>query len=293
MSTAYDSKSITVPAVRAQKGERALSMLTAYDAPFATLLDQSGVDMLLVGDSLGTVVHGEPNTLGVTMDEMVRATRSVSRAAKRALVIADMPFLSYQVSIEDAVRNAGRFLKEAGAQAVKLEGGVGFAPVIRALVAAGIPVCAHIGLMPQSLHTVGAYRMHGKTPSEREVLLADARAVEEAGAFCLVLECVEATLAAEITRSVRIPTIGIGSGAGCDGQVLVIHDLLGLTPGRVPKFVRPLADLGAAVRTAVGGYLARTENEYREAAGKPGLTTEFVSSPIDAKPKLPAEGRGI
>jgi 3-methyl-2-oxobutanoate hydroxymethyltransferase len=265
VNSLVELKPVTVPWVRGRKGFDALTMLTAYDHPMATLLDASGIDMLLVGDSLGTVMHGESNTLGVTLEEILRATRSVARAAKRAMVIADLPFLTYQISVEEAVRNAGRCLKEAGAQAVKLEGGEGFAPTVRAMTSAGIPVVGHIGLMPQSLHAEGGYRMHGKTAQEREYLVRSAFALADAGAFCLVMECVEPTLASEITRTLPIPTIGIGSGPACDGQVLVSHDLLGLTPGKVPRFVRPLANLSQSVREAVEQYRARTQGELVEA----------------------------
>jgi 3-methyl-2-oxobutanoate hydroxymethyltransferase len=267
MSTAYAAKPVTVPSVRALKTQGVkITMLTAYDYPTASLLDEAGVDILLVGDSLATVLYGEPNTLSVTMEDMIRHTRAVSRAAKRSLVLGDMPFLSYQVSDEQAVLNAGRFLKEAGAQGVKLEGGTEMASVIKAITRAGIPVCAHIGLTPQTLHAMGAYRMHGKNDAERAYLKESALAVEAAGAFAVVLECVEEKLALEITASLSIPTIGIGSGAGCDGQVLVIHDLLGLTAGRVPKFVEPTAALREPMLAAVHKYIERTLNRTLPAA---------------------------
>jgi 3-methyl-2-oxobutanoate hydroxymethyltransferase len=259
MSTLIATKPVTVPWIRSQKGKEKLTMLTAYDYPTAITLDEAGCDMLLVGDSVATVIYGEPNTLSVTMEDMLRHTRAVTKGAKRALVIGDMPFMSYQVSREQAVTNAGRFLKEAGAQAVKLEGGSEMADTIRAITRAGIPVCAHIGLTPQSINAMGTYRMHGKTDEERQYLLNSARAVAEAGAFAVVLECVEATLAAEITAAVSIPTIGIGAGEETDGQVLVIHDLVGLTAGRVPKFVAPLAQLREPLKDAVAGYIARTK----------------------------------
>jgi 3-methyl-2-oxobutanoate hydroxymethyltransferase len=271
-STALPTKSVTVPWVRSQKGVERLTMLTAYDYPTAAALDEAGIDMLLVGDSLATVIYGEPNTLSVTMEDMIRHTRAVVRAAKRALVIGDMPFMSYQVSREQAVMNAGRFLKEAGAQAVKLEGGAEMGDTIRAIVRAGIPVVAHIGLTPQSINAQGTYRMHGRSDEERAYLLRSAREVASAGAFCVVLECVEPLLAAEITRLIPIPTIGIGAGAECDGQVLVTHDLVGLTAGRVPKFVAPLACLREPLADAVKSYIARTKNT------KP-LTTELTDAP--------------
>lgn len=261
MSTAFQSKAVTVPWVRAQKlrdGKAPFTMLTAYDYPTAQILDEAGVDLLLVGDSVATVLYGEPNTLAVTMEDMLRHARAVSRGTKRALVVGDMPFMSYQVSREQAVANAGRFLKEASAQAVKLEGGTEVADTIRAIARAGIPVCAHIGLTPQSIHAMGTYRMHGKNEGERRYLLDSARAVAEAGAFAVVLECVEEGLAAEITRELAIPTIGIGAGTACDGQVLVVHDLVGLTSGHVPRFVTPTAQLREPFLNAARAYVERT-----------------------------------
>lgn len=260
MSVQTKLKAVTVPWVRSRKGVEKFTMLTAYDFPTARLLDEAGVDLLLVGDSLATVVYGEPNTLSVTMEEMIRHTRAVAKATARALVVADMPFLSYQVSLEQAVTNAGRFLKEAAAQAVKLEGGVEMADTIRAITRAGIPVCAHIGLTPQTIHAMGTYRMHGKNEQEKLYLLDSAKAVADAGAFAVVLECVEEALADEITRTIPIPTIGIGSGPRCDGQVLVVHDLVGLTVGHVPRFVNPLASLKEPFTAAVQAYIERTKN---------------------------------
>jgi 3-methyl-2-oxobutanoate hydroxymethyltransferase len=260
MSTHSTSlKPVTVPWVLEQKNKRKLTMLTAYDYAMARILDEEGVDLLLVGDSVATVVYGEPNTLGATMEMMLRHTRAVSRAAKRAMVVGDLPFLSYQVSKEEAVRNAGRFVQESGAQAVKLEGGSVMKKTIRAIARAGIPVVAHLGLTPQSVHAIGGYRMHGKTETERELLLESARDVQEAGAFCVVLECVQPELAAEITLELEIPTIGIGSGVLCDGQVLVTQDLLGMTMGHVPRFVGPVAELRAQMREGVRRYIDRTE----------------------------------
>ena len=258
MSTPFQNKPVTVPWVRAQKGKTPFTMLTAYDFPTAQILDEAGVDILLVGDSVGTVLYGEPNTLSVTMEDLIRHTRAVARAAKRALVVGDMPFMSYQVSREQAVTNAGRFLKEAQAQAVKLEGGTEVADTIRAITRAGIPVCAHIGLTPQTIHAMGTYRMHGKSDAERLYLLESARAVTEAGAFAVVLECIEESLAEEITREIAIPTIGIGAGKNCDGQVLVVNDLVGLTAGHVPRFVTPTAQLRQPFLEAVQAYVNRT-----------------------------------
>lgn len=280
MSSAFDSKPVTVPSLRAQKGVAAISMLTAYDYPTARILDDAGVDVLLVGDSLATVIYGEPNTLSVTMEDMLRHTRAVARGAHRALVVGDMPFMSYQVSIEQAVTNAGRFLKEASAQAVKLEGGTEMSDVIRAISRAGIPVCAHIGLTPQTIHAMGTYRMHGKSDSERAYLMDSARAVEAAGAFAVVLECVEQGLAREITQTLSIPTIGIGAGAGCDGQVLVVHDLMGLTAGRVPKFVEPTASLREPMVEAAKAYVSRVQSRWAQAQ------TDHSPTPIATEARL-------
>ena len=235
---------ITVPDLYKKKAEgRKITALTAYDYPTALIVDEAGIDIALVGDSLGMVVQGLDSTLPVTMEEMLYHTRLVSRAAKASMVVGDMPFLSYQAGIDDAVRNAGRFLKEAGAGAVKLEGGILVAEVIRAIVNAGIPVMAHIGLTPQSVHQLGGFKVQGRDEASRERILADARAVQEAGAFSVVLESVPAALAKEVGEAVRIPTIGIGAGPHCDGQVLVLHDLLGLFDRFTPKFVRKYANL--------------------------------------------------
>jgi 3-methyl-2-oxobutanoate hydroxymethyltransferase len=228
-------------------------MITAYDALFARVFDEAGVDVLLVGDSLGQVVLGHPDTLNVTMDDMVRHTAAAARGRKRAFLVADMPFLSYQPGLPDAVRNAGRLL-QAGAEAVKLEGGRNAAGTIRAISSADIPAMGHIGLTPQSVHRMGGYRVQGKTEIQRERLLDDAAAVQEAGAFALVLEGMPALLAAEITKSLSIPTIGIGAGPHCDGQVLVMHDLLGLFDEFRPKFVRRFGELRRPVSDAVAAY---------------------------------------
>ncbi len=257
MSAEAQVKVVTVPGVIAQKGVRPLTMLTAYDYPTASLVDEAGIDLILVGDSLGTVIYGEPNTLSVSMEQMLMHTRAVTRGAKRALVVGDMPFMSYQTGEHDALLNAARFVKEARAQAVKLEGGVEWAPTVRAIVRAGIPVCGHIGLMPQSIHAMGNYRTFGKTEGERAYLMESALALEAAGAFAIVLECVEVTLAREISARLRIPTIGIGAGDGCDGQVLVFHDLVGLTMGRVPKFVSPTANVKETLQAALVAYRDR------------------------------------
>jgi 3-methyl-2-oxobutanoate hydroxymethyltransferase len=238
---------------RAKREGRPFSMLTAYDHAFARVFDQAGIDVLLVGDSLGNVVQGLDTTLPVTLDEVCYHTRLVARAARRALVVGDMPFGSYQVSPEDAVRSAIRLVKEGGAHAVKLEGGATARTAIRAIVAAQVPVMGHVGLTPQSVHALGGYRVQGRTASGRERVLADARAVEEAGAFAVVLEGMPRDLAREISASLRIPTIGIGAGPDCDGQVLVLHDLLGLGDW-TPSFVKQYASLGAAASQAARAF---------------------------------------
>jgi 3-methyl-2-oxobutanoate hydroxymethyltransferase len=237
-----------------------ITMLTAYDYPTAQIVDQAGIDMILVGDSLGMVVQGMSSTLPVTMDEMIYHTKMVSRGAVSAMVVGDMPFLSYQAGREEAVRNAGRFLKEAGAEAVKLEGGSPMAEVIRAIVSAGIPVMAHIGLTPQYMHALGGFKVQGKDEAARLKVLADARAVQDAGAFAVVLEALPASLAKEIHDALHIPTIGIGAGADCDGQVLVLHDLLGLFDRFTPKFVKKYANLKDVALKAVTAYKQDVEN---------------------------------
>lgn len=243
-------KPMTAPDFVAAKGQRRLTVLTAYDYTTARLFDAAGVDALLVGDSLGMVVQGYADCLRVTLDEMIYHTRCVARGAKRSLVIGDLPFLSFQVSPEQALANAGRLMKESDAQAVKLEGGVRSAAAIERMVAAGIPVMAHIGLTPQSVRQFGGF----KVQRDAERLKADAQAVESAGAFAVVVECVPTELAGEITSSIRIPTIGIGAGAQCDGQVLVGADMLGMFDDVRPKFVKRFAELGAAVRQAAESY---------------------------------------
>jgi 3-methyl-2-oxobutanoate hydroxymethyltransferase len=251
---------ITVPHIvkMKQRGER-ITCLTAYDYAFARILDEAGVEMLLVGDSLGCVIQGSPNTLAVTMDEMVYHTRVVARGRKRALVIGDMPFLSYQASTEQALQNAGRFLKEGGAEAVKLEGGVSVKETIRAIVDAGIPVMGHIGLTPQSVHRFGGYKVQGRDKERREAVLRDALAVEAAGAFAVVLEGMPLDLAREITEQLTIPTIGIGAGVDCDGQVLVLHDMLGLFDDFTPKFVKQYADLKTMTSGAVKNFIGEVK----------------------------------
>ncbi|HMD38150.1 MAG TPA: 3-methyl-2-oxobutanoate hydroxymethyltransferase [Candidatus Acidoferrum sp.] len=231
-----------------------ITCLTAYDYPTARLLDEAGVDVLLVGDSLGMVVLGYDSTLPVTIDEMLHHTRAVRRGTRRALVVSDMPYGSYHADTAESLRNAVRFVKEAGAEAVKVEGGERRLELIVRLTEAEIPVMGHVGLTPQSVNALGGYRVQGKTVDAAEQLLRDARAVEAAGAFAVVLEAVPRELAAQITRELRIPTIGIGAGPDCDGQILVIHDLVGLTFGKTPKFARKYADIGKMIAKAVREY---------------------------------------
>jgi 3-methyl-2-oxobutanoate hydroxymethyltransferase len=235
-----------------EKGER-IVMITAYDALFARIFDDVGVDTILVGDSLGQVVLGLPSTLGVTMEDMVRHTGAAARGTKRAFLIADMPFLSFQTGTEEAIRNAGRLL-QAGAEAVKLEGGRSMENIIRAISRCDIPVMGHVGLTPQSVHRMGGYRVQGREEVQRQRLRDDARAVQEAGAFSVVLEGIPADLAGEITEELAIPTIGIGAGPRCDGQVLVMQDLLGLFDEFRPKFVKRFGELEKPVRDAVRAY---------------------------------------
>jgi 3-methyl-2-oxobutanoate hydroxymethyltransferase len=237
-----------------KEDKRPITMLTAYDFPLARLVDEAGIDSILVGDSVGNVVLGYDSTLPVTMDEMIHHARAVTRGVSRALVIGDMPFLSYQISREEAVRNAGRFVKEAGAQAVKLEGGQDMAGTIRAIVSSGIPVAGHIGLTPQYVHQLGGYRVQGRQAEAARRLLADAVSLADAGVFCIVLECVPAEVAGRITSSVGVPTIGIGAGPDCDGQVLVTHDLLGLYGGFSPKFVKRYTNLVDEIKKALGAF---------------------------------------
>ncbi len=242
------------PSTEPPQTRRRITCLTAYDYPTARLLDEAGVDILLVGDSLGMVVLGYDNTLPVTMEEMLHHTRAVRRGVRRALLVADMPYGSYHAEAAESLRNAVRFVKEAGAEAVKVEGGERRLELIARLVEAEIPVMGHVGLTPQSLHAMGGFKVQGKSVEAAEQLLRDARAVEAAGAFSIVLESVPRELAARITEQLRIPTIGIGAGPECNGQVLVFHDLVGLTAGSVPKFARRYADLAAEIARAASEY---------------------------------------
>lgn len=247
-----DKTTILDIARKKAEGEK-IVMITAYDVVFSRIFDEVGVDIILVGDSLGQVVLGLPDTLGVTMEDMERHTAAVARGRKRALLVADMPFLSYQAEPAEAIRNAGRLLK-AGAEAVKLEGGRAVEATLRAIANCDIPVMGHVGLTPQSIHRMGGYRVQGKEAAQRQRLIDDALAVQEAGAFSLVLEGIPADLAAGITERLSIPTIGIGAGVACDGQVLVMQDLLGLLDDFRPKFVKRFAELRAPVQKAVRGY---------------------------------------
>jgi len=250
-------KKMTVQAFRKKKeaGEP-ITMLTGYDYPTALVLDLAGIDAILVGDSLGMVVLGYDNTLPVTMEEMLHHCRAVRRGAKSALLIGDMPFMSYQISVDNAVRNAGRFLQEGGMDVVKLEGGKERVTTIKAIISAGIPVMGHLGLTPQSIHALGGFRPQGRTPRAARQILEDAISLEEAGCFSLVLESIPARLAELISKTISIPTIGIGSGPGCDGQVLVIHDLLGFFASFTPKFVKKYANLQNEIQKAILEYIA-------------------------------------
>lgn len=246
----------TTASFRQAKGQKKLTMLTAYDYTTARLMEQSGIDALLVGDSLGMVMLGYPDTLAVTVEDMVRHCAAVARGAQSSLVVCDMPFMSSQCGVEGTLSNAGRLVKEGRAQAVKLEGGADFAPEIRALTRASIPVMGHLGLTPQSVNALGGYKVQGKSIAAAQKLLDDARTVQDAGAFSLLLECVPAALAARITKELEIPTIGIGAGPECDGQVLVWQDMLGMFEGISPKFVRRFGAVGDAMRSAFSGYAA-------------------------------------
>jgi 3-methyl-2-oxobutanoate hydroxymethyltransferase len=247
---------ITVPDLLARKtGGPKISAITAYDSTFARLFDEANVDILLVGDSLGMVVQGLENTLAVTLDEMIYHARAVARTRPRAHLVVDMPFLTYQASVQQAVASAGRVIKESGCEAVKLEGGATIAPQVAACVSAGIPVMGHLGLTPQSVHVFGGFRVQGKSSEAQERLMSDAEALQEAGAYAIVLEGIPAEVAAQITLAIRIPTIGIFAGPHCDGQVLVCYDMLGLQPERQFKFVKRYAELGKATQAAVAKYV--------------------------------------
>ena len=256
------NQSVTVPSITARKNSgNKITALTAYDYSFAKLLDRTSIDILLVGDSLGMVSQGNENTLSVTIEDIVYHTRCVNKGAQRALVVADMPFMSYQVSVEKAVTNAGILVQQGGAAAVKLEGGGRIVNQIDAIIKAGIPVMGHIGLTPQSVHQFGGYKIQGKTFLDSKQIKQDAKDLQTAGVFALVLEGIPEELAAEITIDLEIPTIGIGAGSKCDGQILVIHDLLGLNPDFSPKFVKRYAHLSDAIQNSVKEFISEVQSE--------------------------------
>lgn len=275
-------KRVTVPwiAAASERGER-LVMLTAYDYPSARLVEAGGADIVLVGDSLAMVVLGHPDTLAVTMDEMLHHVKAARRGTERALLVADMPYGSFHLGPEQAVANAVRFLKEGGAEAVKIEGAR--PEIVRALVAAEVPVMGHLGLTPQSLHRFGGFKVQGRGEEAREALLAAAAEVEAAGAFALVLECIPSALAAEVTARLGIPTLGIGAGAACDGQVLVFHDLLGFEERIAPRFVRRYAQLGRDAREALAAFAEDVR------AGRFPAAAESYEDPLAARTKAPSE----
>jgi 3-methyl-2-oxobutanoate hydroxymethyltransferase len=276
---------VTIHTLRQMKARsEKIAMLTAYDATFARLLDDAGADVLLVGDSLGMVIQGHDTTLPVTLDEMAYHCRAVVRGACRAHVVGDMPFMSYQASIEQGITNAGTLMKQGGCHAIKLEGGAIHAELVRRLVAAGIPVMGHIGLTPQSFHQLGGFKVQGRDPGGRERLLTDARTLEDAGAYAIVLEAIPADIAADITATLAIPTIGIGAGAGCDGQVLVSYDALGMDETFKPRFVRRYATLGATIKDAVAHYVAEVRS-----GGFPSDAESFTVSESKVAPAVSAK----
>src|SRR5215470_6872334 len=277
------TEKVTIHTLQRKKasGEK-LTMLTCYDATFARLLDDAGVDILLVGDSLGMVVQGHTTTLPVTLEEMIYHTRAVARGTRRAQILGDLPFMSYQASIPEAMHSAGRLMKEGGAEAVKLEGGAQHAELVAKLVGAGIPTMGHIGLTPQSFHQLGGFKVQGREQGKAKQLVEDARALEQAGAYAIVLEGIPMELAAQITSTVGVPTIGIGAGASCDGQVLVIYDLLGMNEEFKPKFVRRYENLSVRIRTAVDEYVADVK------AGRFPDEDESFSIVPDADKRKPA-----
>ena len=253
-------KKVTTKTIRGMKGAEKIAMLTAYDYPMAKLVDNAGCDMILVGDSLGNVVLGYDDTTRVTMQDMIHHTKAVARGAKRAMIVTDMPFLSHHLGVYEAVRNAGALISEGGAAAVKIEGGEEICEVVRAITAAGIPVMGHLGLTPQSVNQLGGFGLQAKTEEEAEKLIRDAKALEAAGAFSVVLECIPKALAQRVTDALDIPTIGIGAGAGCDGQVLVLYDMLGLFSDYVPSFVKKYAELAGSVNAAVENYVSEVKS---------------------------------
>ncbi len=277
-----DSKKVTIAYLKEkkEKGEK-ITMITAYDYPTARLIDEAGIDTILVGDSVGMVVLGYDSTLPVTMEEMIHHCKAVSRGVKRAFIIGDMPFMSYQSSIEKAIENAGRFLKEGGCDAVKLEGGSEVAHIVKAIVNAGIPVCGHIGLTPQRAKLLSGYRVQGKDVETAKKLIRSAKDLEEAGAFMIVMECIPDVLAEIITKEVSVPTVGIGAGRGCDGQVLVYHDMVGLFERFVPKFVKQYLNLAPEIKKAI-----RRFKEEVEKGIFPGPEHTFHMDPEEAKKLL-------
>jgi 3-methyl-2-oxobutanoate hydroxymethyltransferase len=274
-----DRKKVTIAALQEKKEtDRKITMITAYDYPTATLVDQAGLDTVLVGDSLGMVVLGYNSTVPVTMDEMIHHCKTVARGTEYAFIIGDMPFMSYQVSVAKAIENAGRFVKEAGCDCVKLEGGSEMAHVVRAIVDAGIPVCAHIGLTPQTATKLSGFKVQGKDAESAREMVRSAKDLEEAGAFLIVMECIPDQLAARITQELGIPTIGIGAGKDCDGQVLVYHDLVGLFERFTPKFVKQYVNLGPQIREALIQY-----REDVEGGTFPGPEHSFVMKAEEAE----------
>ena len=278
---------VTIQTLRQMKerGER-IAMLTAYDATFARLLDEAGADVLLVGDSLGMVVQGHETTLPVTLDEIAYHCRAVARGARRAHVVGEMPFMSYQASIEQGMTSAGKLMKEGNCHSVKLEGGAVHAELVSRLVGAGIPVMGHIGLTPQSFHQLGGFKVQGRDPGGRERLLADARTLEEAGAYAIVLEAIPADIAREISAAVSVPTIGIGAGAGCDGQVLVVYDMLGMDESFKPRFVRRYETLGASIKAAVAHYVSDVRSGAFPSDAESFTVAENKAAPAHVEPAL-------
>lgn len=250
-----DQEKITVLDFQKKKdNNQKITMLTAYDCPMAEQLDASGIDSILVGDSVGMVLLGYQSTVSVTMEDMLHHIKAVKRGTKRAFLIGDMPFMSYQISDEDAVRNAGRFVKEGGCDAVKLEGGQEVLPRIKAIINSGIPVLGHIGLTPQSVNKLGGYRVQGKDPESAKKILKDAEVLSDIGCFAIILECVPSSLAAKITKKIKIPTIGIGAGSFCDGQVLVTHDIIGYSDKSIPKFVKKYSDVSKLIKNSINNF---------------------------------------
>ena len=277
---------VTIHTLRQMKerGEK-IAVLTAYDATFGRLFDESGADVLLVGDSLGMVVQGHETTLPVTLEDMIYHCRAVVRGVRRAHVIGDMPFMTYQASLDQGMANAGRLMKEGGVGSIKLEGGAQHAELVHRLVSAGIPVMGHIGLTPQSFHQLGGFKVQGRGEGGRERLLADARALDEAGAYAIVLEAIPADIAREITATLQVPTIGIGAGTGCDGQVLVSYDMLGMDESFKPRFVRRYATLGTTIRDAVSHYVADVRGGAFPSDAE-SFTVEVKQGPSPAEPAL-------